>query len=243
MRKQIVVGLLASFISMGASATLMDFDTSNSFSLNAEDFIYAGDQGGTFISGNASFSGYHYTNPWDYWGGFIASNRTQTAADDTYHQFTSASGTDHTIGSGGTYAIGFDDWESGYGCLITFNEIQNVEGAWLINNKWTSEYIEQNYGAEDYYQLIVTAYDSAMQGIDNSVIDMTNANDWSYATLNFENTHALGFKMKSSDAWTPFYFCIDDISAQIPEPSVIAPILFGFLCLIRNGRKYLARKI
>lgn len=232
MRKPNLITLLVFFICASATATLIDFETDNSFVLGVEDFVYAGDLGGTLTSGNAVLKGYHYTNPWDYWGGFVVSNRTQIGAGDIFHQFTSAPGTDHTIGSGGTYAIGYEDWESGYGCLITFTNNQNVDGAWFTNNKWTSEYIAQYYDAEDYYRLIVTAYDAAMQSLDSNTIDMTNADDWFYASLNFQNAHALGFRMESSDAWTPFYFCIDDITASVPEPSVLLTAFFGFLTLI-----------
>jgi len=234
MKKLTLIALLALFTGASASAALIDFETDNSFSLGIEDFVYAGDEGGTLTSGNGVFHGFHYTNPWDFWGGFVVSNRTITAPNDIYHEFTSAPGTDQTIGPGGSYAIGYDIWDSAVGALITFEESRSVAGAWFTNNKWTAEYIEQYYGADDYYRLIVTAYDLAMQSTGSVIIDMTNKNNWSYSALNFENAYALGFKMESSDAWTPFYFSIDDISVQVPEPTLFASMIFGFLWLIRS---------
>ena len=48
----------------GAFGAVIDFESDNSFTLSSEEFIYAGDVGGFFSSGNATFSGYHYTDPW-----------------------------------------------------------------------------------------------------------------------------------------------------------------------------------
>ena len=176
----------------------------------------------------------------DYWGGFAVSNRTTIGADDLYHQFTSVTGTDNTIGEGGTYAIGYEDWESGMGCVISFTEVQDVGTAALVNVAWTAEYIDEYYEEEDYFHVVITAYDDSLNTIGSKTIDMTDATEWETYTLGFSDVSALGITMETSDDWTPLYFCIDDISStMVPEPSAGLALLTALsgLAVLRKQRK------
>jgi len=235
MKKLFVILVLSMTINAVTSASVIDFETIDEFTLDTENYELAGDHGGCYTSDNSLFFGYHYTDPWDYWGGFAASNRAIIGPDDTWHQYTSAPGTDHTTGAGGTYAIGYNDYETGVGCLINFTEIQDVKGAWFTNVAWTAEYIADNYLPGDYYHLRITAYDEFMEEIGNRTVNLTAVEDWQFYNTNFEDAYALGITMESSDDWTPYYFCIDDITS-VSEPSIIALLTAGFLTLVGYGR-------
>ncbi len=236
MKKMLIVFAVAKLLSVDASASTIDFETIEQFILGVEDYELAGDYTGYYTSGSGRFSGYHYTDPWDYWGGFAASNRTIITGDDWLHQYTSAPGADHTIGPGGTYAIGYNDYETGLGCLINFEEVQDVKGAWFTNVAWTAEYMADNYTDENYYKLTVTAYDLNLDEIGSRKIDLTNVTEWKLFKMNFEAVHAIGITMESDDDWTPYYFCIDDISS-VPEPSTIALMISGLLIIAGPRRK------
>jgi hypothetical protein len=236
MRKLLIPFALAMLVTAGASALAIDFETIDEFVLGAEDYELAGDYSGCYGSGNGQFSGYHYTDPWDYWGGFAASNRTVVGEDDSLHQYTSVPGTDHTIGGGGTYGIGYNDYETGIGCLITFEQAQDVRGAWFTNVVWTAEYMAAHYAEDNYYRLTVTAYDSDLDEIGSRQIDLTGVTEWKLLAMNFEAVHAIGITMDSDDDWTPYYFCIDDISS-VPEPSTIALTMAGVLTAVGLRRR------
>ena len=227
-----VISLVFVLVFSSLAFAQIDFETIGEFTLGSEDYELAGDYGGYYTSGNGLFFGYHYTDPWDYWGGFAASNRTVIGGDDTYHQYTSAPGTDHTTGAGGTYALGYNDYETGVGCLVNFINVQDVAGAWFTNNKWAAEYMASNYDQDDWYHLTVTAYDDSFDSIGSKVVDLTNVTDWQWYDLGFEDVYALGITMSSSDDWTPYYFCMDDIT--IPEPATIALLGLGGLLLRRR---------
>jgi len=238
MKKLLILFALTWTIGVNTSASTIDFEGINEFTLAAEDYGLAGDHGGYYTSGNGLFFGYHETTPYDYWGGFAASNRTVIGGDDTFHQYTSMPGTDHTVGAGGTYAIGYDDWATGVGSLINFAEIQDVKGAWFTNLAWTYEYMDEYYDEDDFYRLVVTAFDENMESIGSRSINLTGVTDWQHYNMNFEDVYALGITMSTSDDWTPYYFCMDDIST-VPEPSVIvltATSLAMFISIRRKKR-------
>lgn len=190
-----------------------------------------------FTSGKGLLFGYHYVDPpYEWWGGYGVSNRTVVAPDDQWHEYTCAAGGDHTLGAGGAYGIGYSDWESGLGSLINFTETVDLEGAWFSNVVWTTEYMADNYDSDDYYHLNVTAYDNALETLGTTTVDLTNVSDWQWFDLDYENVYALGITMSSSDDFTPYYFCIDDI--VVPEPATIC-LFFGggWLLFSRNKRQ------
>jgi len=206
----------------------VDFETIDDFALGVEDYELAGDHGGTFSSGGATFAGYHHVDPpWDWWGGYAVSNRTAVGADDPLKQYTSAPGTDHTIGAGGAYAIAYEDWESPIGCRLDFAQPTDVEGMWITNVAWTAEWIPDNYGPDDFYRLWVTAYDDNLDVIGMRNVELTDNTDWTWYTMGWQGVSTIGITMQSSNDWTPKYVCIDDIN--VPEPATAVLLAGGFL--------------
>jgi hypothetical protein len=240
----VAFGLLAA-LPARAGGPDITFESIQEFILGDEGYGYAGDvAGGRFTAGAAGaagcgcFYGYHYSDPWDYWGGWVASNRTVVGADDWLHQFTAAPGADHTIGPGGTYAIGYNDWESPIGCKLELAPGFRggaVRGAWFANVVWTVEYMNDNYGPDDYYRLNVTGYDGDMDPTGSAVVDLTGVSDWRWCDLDLTNVSVLGVRLSTSDDWTPMYFCVDDV--VLPEPATAALLAVGALPVLRRGAR------
>jgi len=240
----VLAALLATRAPARAGDPDVTFESLAELALGAEAYKPAGDCGGFFTAdapgptAAATFYGYHHTDPWDYWGGWCVSNRTVVGADDWLRQYTSAPGTDHTLGAGGTYAIGFDDYESSIGCrvgLLGGLRGCTVRGAWFTNVTWTVEYMNENYGPDDYYELVVTAYDEALVETGHTVVDLTGVADWRWYDLDLPRVSFLGIRMSASDDWTPYYFCLDDV--VVPEPATASLLAWAGLAVLGRPRR------
>ena len=214
----------------------IDFETLDGVALPAEGVLLAGDYDGALTAlPGATVHGYHHGDPPnDWWGGYGVSNRTAVAGDDVFSQYTTATGTDHTIGAGGTYAIGYDDWEDPLGCRLAFAQPTDVAGMWLTHIAWTPEWIADNYGPGDYYHLHLTAYDENADEIGQRVVDMTANTDWTWYSTGWQGVSTIGVTMASSNVNTPTYFAMDDIN--LPEPGTIALLALGGLMLAGRRR-------
>ena len=220
--------------------------------LAPESYALAGDLGGFYTADyipqsardsqeEALFFGYHYTDPWDYWGGYGVSNRTVVAGDDSLHQFTVWGGADHTPNDNNNYAFAYDDWETGIGAMYELLDGpeglgHHLEGAWYNNMTWTYEYMEEYYDADDWYHLIVTGYDSFFNPVGSDIVDLTGVGDWIYAEFDWDDVSFVGTQMLSSDSWTPNYFCMDDVNA-VPIPGAVWLLGSGLLALLGVRRK------
>jgi len=220
----------------------VDFETMAEFptGLGVEARERAGDHGGALTAAGTAFHGYHHVDgQWDWWGGYSVSNRTVVAGGDFLKEYTCVPGTDHTVGAGGTYAIGYDDWESGYGCLVDFPQPTRLDGAWFTQVVYTAEWIVGNYGPADYYKLRITAYDDGMEEIAHRDLDLTAATDWVWCGMGWDDVSSLGVTMNTSDSWTPTYFALDDIN--VPEPSAAVLLGLGGLLALPVRRRRAGR--
>jgi hypothetical protein len=111
----------------------------------------------------------------------------------------------------------------------------DVQGAWFTNVVWTVEHMGDNFGPSDFYQLIVTGYDGSRSPTASTVVDLTGVTDWQWYGLDLPNVSFLGFKMESSDDWTPRYFCMDDV--LVPEPAATSLLAAAGLALLRRRRR------
>ena len=185
------------------------------------------------------FSNSYYTY---YWGGFTASNRTDTSQDGMDAQYTAMAGSGHN--GSANYAVAY-----AYGVLTEITAADGLEhtvtGCYVTNNVWAYKHmLYGEYGlvfggsdgtAPDYFVLHATGKDS--NGTTTGTLDFyladyrfDNSDDdyildtWEWFDLSsLGEVASISFSLESTignggGMLTPAYFCMDDFNGTAPTP-------------------------
>ncbi len=163
------------------------------------------------------------TNESDYyWRGMAYSNGTDTVTADmtNYSAYTTTGGFD----SSANYGIGYIYIQD----FITFESVVNLQGVYIANSTWTYHYIKGTgsskstpYQDGDYYKIIFKGIDEADEYVGETEFNLADfqdgksliVDDWTYWDLSeLKGCKKIEFSCESSDNFTPYYFCIDNLS-------------------------------
>lgn len=175
-----------------------------------------------FESGALEFTvTYSLEAEYDYWSGAAYSNQTDLNTAD----WTNFSAYANTPDGGG--ADGSDNYLTCYpSSEIVFSKLNSYEdyspvSLMITNHVWTYHYINGSdgsgsgtYQSGDYYKIIIS--DENQNSTEFYLADFTGgnsfiANDWTRVNLNELSGNEIRINAESSDSWTPYYFCIDNI--------------------------------
>jgi len=167
---------------------------------------------------------YTQENGYGYWSGFAYSNQTDlTTADHTNYSAYSPTGG----GAGGStnYIIAYLYGSSS----ISFDTPVNLANMQITNSVWAYKYMSgedgtgHDYENGDYLKLSIKGVlenGSYTSVIDFYLADFTNGNttiinDWTTLNLSgFDAVVGLEFQLSAVDTWTPYYFCMDNLTYQ-----------------------------
>lgn len=191
------------------------------------------------ISQGWIFSNYYSSY---FWGGFTASNRTDTSQDGMDAQYTAITGEGHNGSS--NYAVAYT-YGSRTEITAADGQAHTVTGCYVTNNLWAYKHmLNGEYGlvfggsdgtAPDYFVLHATGKDSngnttgsldfylADYRFDNSDDDYI-LNTWEWFDLSpLGEVVSISFSLESTISngggmLTPAYFCMDDFNGTAPTP-------------------------
>jgi len=203
-----------------------------SFSLDPESYYNGSiDHSGTIGSTETFFYSeaeatfyvdYTLENSYDYWSGFAYSNQTdlETANYTNYSAYSPTGGG----------ATGSSNYVIAYiygGSEISFNQPVDLTSVQITNSVWAYKYISgedgsgHDYEPDDYFILAIRGkYENGSYStpINFYLSDFTNGNstivsDWTEVDLSsLDAVVALEFQLSALDTWTPYYFCMDNLS-------------------------------
>ncbi len=190
------------------------------------------------ISDTWSFYNYYHSS---YWGGFTASNRTDTTLSGMAAQYTAIAG--EGVNESEQYAVGFT---MGYPADVkpADNDPDVVSGCYVTNNLWTYRAILEGdgYGPAfggnsgndpDYFRVWAVGkrenntytdtlyyYLADYRSPNNSEDYVVNTWEWfDLSTMGIIKSIRFGLQSSRSNAWgmtTPAYFCMDDFNGIPP---------------------------
>ena len=214
---------------------------------------------GPFSSRGAEFSNYYFMD-WNYWEGFAASSKTDTAATGLGAQFNAIPGG----GASGSmrYAVGYVGWYAAP--IMTFAaevppaavSITNINYAYysmLHGDLFTKKFGGSTGHDPDWFLLTITGKDAG--GGITGTVDFYLAdfrfdddgedyivNDWNEVDLTaLGSVKTLEFALSSTDndpvfgMNTPAYFALDNLT-MVPEPVTMGLLAAGAGVLIRRKR-------
>lgn len=158
---------------------------------------------------------------YDYWSGFSYANQTdlETASYTNYSAYS-------TTGGG---AAGSSNFVIAYifgGMQMSFEQPVDLTSMEITNSVWAYKFMTGEdgsghaYEADDYFKLTIKGkYEDGTftDEIDFYLGDFTGGNtsiidDWTQVDLSgFDAVVGLEFQLSALDAWTPFYFCLDNL--------------------------------
>ena len=160
-------------------------------------------------------------NGYTYWSGFAYSNQTdlETADWNNYSAYSPSGG-----GADGsdTYAFYYNTSS----IALTFTEPVNLTNTQITNSVWAYKFMTgedgsgHDYETGDYFKLTIKGVLESgdfTDPIDFFLGDFTNGNttiigDWTTVDLSsMQAVVGLQFIFSSSDSFTPFYFCMDNL--------------------------------
>ena len=164
---------------------------------------------------------YTDTGDYDYWSGFSYTNQTDltTASYTNYSAYSpNGGGANNSNNYVIAYLYGADE--------ITFDREVLPLSIDVTNSVWAYKYMDgsdgsmHDYTTDDYLKLTITGIltdNTYTTPMDFYLADFTNGNttiigDWTTVDLSsFGGVKGLKFELSSSDSYTPFYFCLDNI--------------------------------
>lgn len=96
-----------------------------------------------------------------------------------------------------------------------------VAGMYITNSTWAYHYMKTTYGDGDWYKLIVRGYLNGTESADSVTYmlgsvatgDTVLLKHWQWLDLTvLGDVDSLGFQVRSSDDFTPFYFAFDNLT-------------------------------
>lgn len=189
----------------------------------------------SFTTGGASFNNfYDYNADWGLvsWSGFAYSNITDIATSGLYGQYSSIVGSGQNSSS--NYAIGYCNAFGSGQPAITFENPQDVTGAYFTNTNYAyysmlnGDQFAKKFETGDWFKLTVTGKDEA--GAETGKVEFLLAdgaaivNTWTFVdlstlSLSGKMVKTLEFALTSSDSgeWgmnTPAYFAMDTLNGS-----------------------------
>jgi hypothetical protein len=223
--KKVILLLLGMFMFTGAAlAETIDFED---LTLGPESAWNGSDGSGGFQSGFAFFEN-NYNDEWGTWDGFAYSNKTDTEAEGMDAQYNAITGG----GQGGSqiYAIVFWSSFAGINPAVTFDEAQEITGAYFTNNNYTyysmlkGDAFSKKFDNDDWLKVTVTGFDA--DGVETGDLEFYLAqngeivDDWKWVDFSVLGAvKTIEFEMSSTDVgdWgmnTPAYFAMDGLNAS-----------------------------
>ncbi|MEX0652494.1 MAG: DUF4465 domain-containing protein [Phycisphaeraceae bacterium] len=234
-------------LTAAAADVTVDF---HDLSLPADSYYNGSDEAGGFTS-----RGVHFATDWgidelfnfEYWSGFAYSNIDDTTTAGHGNQFAAFTG---SAASSEIYAVGFGT------ATLTLPTATTVRSAHLTNTTYAALSMRDGDGfasafAEgDWFAVTVTGLDANENetgAIDIYLADFRSAdsNDhyildqWAETDLQaLGEVSQLRFAVDSSNANTPAYFALDELTvAEVPEPATLMLLgSGGALMLLRRQR-------
>lgn len=169
---------------------------------------------------------YGLEETYDYWNGFAYSNQTDLETADWTNYSAYSEGGGGAEGSANYLFVYFFGSDS-----IMFDQPVQIQSMKITNSVWAFHYMNGTdgfgtgtYETGDFYRVSITGIIDEAEYTDPiifSLADFTNDNsilveDWTTLDISqFGNITGLKFELSSSDSFTPYYFCIDDITYDI----------------------------
>ncbi len=227
MKKQLLLTTLF-LVNIIFAQTTVDFESlivpDSGFFNGSTEYTGNGDPQMIYYSDNGAnlYVNYADTGAYDYWNGFSYSNQTDltTASWTNYSAYSINGG---GANSSSNYVIAYVY----AGDSLTFDNPATVSSMAITNSVWAYHYMNGSdgtgtgtYVADDYFTLTITAIltdGSSGNSLDFQLADFTNGNayiidDWTTVDLtSLGEVSGLEFQLSSSDSYTPFYFCMDNI--------------------------------
>ncbi len=165
---------------------------------------------------------YTQEDGYGYWSGFAYSNQTDlTTADHTSYSAYSptgggADGSDNYI-IAYLYGVG----NMSFDVPVTPTSVQITNAVWAYKFMTGEDGSGHDYDVDDYFKLSIKgilAGGTYTEPIDFYLADFLDGNntiigDWTTVDLSSLGTVlGLEFQMEATDTWTPYYFCMDNLS-------------------------------
>lgn len=259
--KKVLFGAVLAAASTGW-ATLVDF---NELNPGPTGYYTAPAPGPSdWQSGSALFET-HIDPTYGSWSGWTYSNVNDPNTGGYGNQYA-VYGSGTGIGGSGNYAVSYLDGFNAVTPTVRFAGATEVDGFYAHNTAYAAldmisgGYFPSAFSTNDWFKLTVEGFDGAAQSVgsvDFSLADFTgysdgdNKNDyivtdWSYVDLSGlgNQVQELTFTVSSSQAYTPVYFAMDNLSYEtVPEPNSVILLAGGFggLMWFRRRRKYYFR--
>jgi hypothetical protein len=180
---------------------------------NTETFQYSENEANFYVS-------YTNTGSYDYWNAFAYSNQTdlETADWTNYSAYANPAGGANASSNYVFAYVYFAD-------SVMFDHTIHIDSVKIANSVWAYKYMTGEDGSGHAYQngdfLILSINGINPDGSHNTedaayiyLGDGTNiVNNWTNVDLSvLGNVKGLIFTLTSSDSYTPFYFCMDNLS-------------------------------
>ena len=221
--------LIAIFSFALNAQTIVDFESltvpADGYYNGSTDYSGSGNQETFTYSENGASFYVNYTNTgtYDYWSAFAYSDQTDlTTADWTnYSAYANPAG---GADASSNYVIAY----TFTGDSVIFDNLVHIDSVKITNSVWAYHYMNGSdgsgsgtYGADDYFKLSITGISdsgSYTGTVDFYLADFTNGNsyiidNWTNVNLSdLGNVKGLKFSLSALDTWTPYYFCMDNLT-------------------------------
>jgi len=241
-----------------ATAATVTFET---VSLSSAGYWNGSDGSGSLILGGATFNN-NYNTQFDYWSGFVVSNRTDITSPGYLNQYSAFAG-GGAFGSA-NYSVGYYSTYETATTHVTLGTLTDLagKGAMITNTTYAALAMRDGSGAKkfggvtgndpDWFLLTIQGYtagNASGTAVNFYLADFRFGDnskdfivqDWQYVDFSpLGSVDEIRFSMASSDnnqfgILTPSYFAMDDFPV-IPEPSSLMIALAGSGLLLRRKR-------